>query len=278
LFYLSIFILIFISGVFNFGSNTGILITSCISILMIFIHEIFAVFFVPPLILILFYHSSFGRISFFKIGGLYILPVTIAFLMIYFNPGNQELMQAILDSLSTTDARNITGGIVAIGWKLEQSHNLAAQMISKGSSNIWMFYLLLNSIIAVVVTTILSRSFDEFALRIIILAWMVLAVCTSAYTGWDWGRWISIFGIGFPLLLGLTFPDTKILNEKITLSKLNFMPKLNLETLRPKIILICLILLITHLSVSTRMNHCCPHPSGLKLYSASSILGSIVPR
>ena len=107
---------------------------------------------------------------------------------------------------------------------------------------------------------------------------MVLAVCTSAYTGWDWGRWISIFGIGFPLLLGLTFPDTKILNEKITLSKLNFMPKLNLETLRPKIILICLILLITHLSVSTRMNHCCPHPSGLKLYSASSILGSIVPR
>lgn len=220
---------------------------------------------------------EFWQNFFFKIGGLYILPVTIAFLMIYFNPGNQELMQAILDSLSTTDARNITGGIVAIGWKLEQSHNLATQMISKGSANIWVFYLLLNSIIAVVVTTILSRSFYEFALRIIILAWMVLAVNISAYTGWDWGRWISILGIGFPLLLGLTLFNTTILNEITTLSKLSFMPKLNLETLKPKIILICLILLITHLSVSTRMNHCCPHPSGLKLYSTSSILGSIIP-
>jgi hypothetical protein len=254
-FYLALMLILFTHIFFNFKSKVGLITTTLISSLMILHHEIFAIFF-APIIFLLMILNCYGEKKFILRSFLiYLVPISIIFFAVFFNHGDGNNVMAILESYQGTDAANVRGGINALEMTLEQSHSLSIRMSRKGSLFPWIFFLTFSLLCCIVLTFITSYSIKILIIRLVILTWLLLSVLIAGYVGWDWGRWISMLTISYPIFLAfssfvnLSSED----HEKVNLNQtLHFNKTLYILILSSFLVLIIL------LSLTSRLPICCP--------------------
>jgi hypothetical protein len=175
-----------------------VILFSLVSVVMILHHELFFVFFSIP-IAGLFIVLALGEAKrkALLLPAAYIFFNAATFLVVILNPGDDLVVEGILGSLQNTDASEVRGGITAIGWNFEESHGLSIKMLSEGSILYWLFFLLLTAILIVNSIVTSSKSYLSALSSLAVASWLFIAAGGAAFSGWDWGRWISMLGVGF---------------------------------------------------------------------------------
>ncbi len=268
-FYVSLIAIIYSSRLFGFYSTITLVVALLLSVTMILHHELFAVFFAPVLVTLFFLkaRNMSDRRAIVR-AMLYALPLVVTFVSVFISSGSEEIKNAILKSYLGTDAEGIRAGIKAIGWSFEHSNSLSGQMFIRGSVLPWLFYMLLAMSFGVLFLTSVFRSAGQFVLGAGTLLWLVIAVLIAAFSGWDWGRWVSIFSIGCPLLFTLIM---LVARDSLSGSRFEELT-VDRSVAAPKYLKIKYVTLISFsvlfvviLAVLTRMNHCCPQQKNIHL-------------
>ena len=88
------------------------------------------------------------------------------------------------------------------------------------------------------------------------------SLLVASYSGWDWGRFISISTIGYAILLCINFSNYKIdkknnENKNFSIFKTQKVNIINLKNL----VFFAFISLLILISISITMPHCCPQKS-----------------
>ena len=264
-FYLILMFLLILKYFFPLNSYFWIITCSFLSSLMILIHELFAVFFIPVLYFIIILNISSDKKFFSKSSLIFLVPNIIVFLLVFLNNGDKEIAIAIFKSYQFTDVQNIYqvgSGIKALAWTFDQSNNLALRMINFGSIYPWLFYVTFNLFLCFILAYFLKNNFKDFLISMIILLLFMPSLLVASYAGWDWGRFISISTIGYAILLCINFSNYKI--DKNSNENKNFLifktQKVNIINLK-NLVFFAFISLLILISISITMPHCCPQKS-----------------
>ena len=265
LFYLTLMSLLLLKYIFPLNSYTWILLCTILSSLMILIHELFAVFFVPSLYFIIFLNNFNDKKFFLRSSLLYLIPTIFVFLLVFINHGSVDTVYAIFESYKSTDVQNIykvESGIKALAWSLDESHKLTLRMFKFGLIYPWFFYLFFNLFICIFLSYSLNNDFKRFLISNTILLLCILGFVVAAYSGWDWGRFISMATIGYAILICINFSTYKIEknfdeNQSFISDKFKVKKLMSFRSLFISIFIIA----ITMLSTSVTMPHCCPQKS-----------------
>ena len=265
LFYLVLMFLLLLKYFFPINSYYWIVSCSILSSLMILAHELFAVFFVPSLYFIIFLNCFYDKKFFFKTSFLFLTPTIIVFLLVFINNGDRDTIISIFESYRYTDVQNIykiQTGINALAWTLNFSHSLALKMFEFGSIYPWLFYLFFNFFICIILSYSLNFDLKSFFISITILFLVFIGLFVASYSGWDWGRFISMSAIGYAILLCINFSNFKSKkntdkNNKLIFDKLSITKFKSIRTLCIYIFVVITILS----SINITMPHCCPQKS-----------------
>lgn len=188
-------------GLFRAASAT-VLGTLCA--ILILHHEAFAVFYLPPLALCFVLHAAINadKRSWCN-AACFALPPLLACVFVLVNPGDKVIATAIIERYAGTDAESVRGGITAIGWDFDTTRNLSIRMLAEGSGLYWLTYLLSAVALAALCLACAAPPLFSHVLYWGVLIWHLVAAGVLAHVGWDWGRWISMYGIGCALLFVL---------------------------------------------------------------------------
>jgi len=265
LFYLTLMSLLLLKYIFPLNSYTWILLCTILSSLMILIHELFAVFFVPSLYFIIFLNNFNDKKFFLRSSLLYLIPTIFVFLLVFINHGSVDTVYAIFESYKSTDVQNIykvESGIKALAWSLDESHKLTLRMFKFGLIYPWFFYLFFNLFICIFLSYSLNNDLKRFLISNTILLLCILGFVVASYSGWDWGRFISMATIGYAILICINFSTYKIEknfdeNQSFISDKFKVKKLMSFRSLFISIFIIA----ITMLSTSVTMPSCCPQKS-----------------
>jgi len=265
LFYLILMSLLLLKYIFPLNSYTWIISCTILSSLMILTHELFAVYFVPSLYLIIFLNNFDNKKFLFSSSLLYLIPTTFIFLLVVINNGSVDTVKAILESYKSTDVEYLykaNSGLKALAWTFDRSHQLSLWMFEYGLIYPWFFYLFFNLFICVFLSYSLNNDLKKFLISNIFLLLSILGFVVAAYSGWDWGRFISMSTIGYAILICINFSTFKIENnfdenEKLIFDKFKIMKFMSFRCLLISILMISIVVL----SISTTMPHYGPQKS-----------------
>ena len=135
-------------------------------------------------------------------------------------------------------------------------------MFELGSIYPWFFYLFFNLFICIFLSYSLNDDLKKFLISNILLLLSFLGFVVAAYSGWDWGRFISMSTIGYAILICINFSTFKIENnfdenEKLIFDKFKIMKFMSFRCLLISILMISIVVL----SISTTMPHYGPQKS-----------------
>lgn len=230
------------------------------SVAMILHHELFFFFFSLPQFVLLYcflQKEDFRRrvqlLSFF------VAPSIAALAAVVLNPGGEQTSQRILNSYEGSDAEGLSGAIGALSWQLSDSHALSIRLAQEGSFTYWLFFVVIAVLLAAIYLIALAASGGNIFAPLVLLALGLFAMAIAMYSGWDWGRWISILTVSFYLNLRLQFELSAgaSLPRELT-SKSYSSPK--------EFFLAVAFLFLTIFSgvvaLLSQMQHCCSQPLG----------------
>ena len=265
LFYLILMSLLLLKYFFPLNSYTWIISCAILSSLMILTHELFAVYFVPSLYFIIFLNNLNNKKFLLSSSLLYLIPTIFVFLLVFINNGSVDTVKAIFESYKSTDVEylyKVGSGLKALAWTFDQSHKLSLRMFELGSIYPWFFYLFFNLFICIFLSYSLNDNLKKFLISNILLLLSILGFVVAAYSGWDWGRFISMSTIGYAILICINFSTFKIENnfdenEKLIFDKFKIMKFMSFRCLLISILMISIVVL----SISTTMPHYGPQKS-----------------
>lgn len=265
LFYLILMTLLLLKYFFPLNSYTWIITCAILSSLMILTHELFAVYFVPSLYFIIFLNNLNNKKFLLSSSLLYLIPTTFVFLLVFINNGSVDTVKAIFESYKSTDVEylyKVGSGLKALAWTFDQSHKLSLRMFELGSIYPWFFYLFFNLFICIFLSYSLNDDLKKFLISNILLLLSFLGFVVAAYSGWDWGRFISMSTIGYAILICINFSTFKIENnfdenEKLIFDKFKIIKFMSFRFLLISILMISIVVL----SISTTMPHYGPQKS-----------------
>ena len=265
LFYLILMSLLLLKYFFPLNSYTWIISCAILSSLMILTHELFAVYFVPSLYFIIFLNNFNNKKFLLSSSLLYLIPTTFVFLLVFINSGSVDTVKAIFESYKSTDVEylyKVGSGLKALAWTFDQSHKLSLRMFELGSIYPWFFYLFFNLFICIFLSYSLNDNLKKFLISNILLLLSFLGFVVAAYSGWDWGRFISMSTIGYAILICINFSTFTIENnfdenEKLIFDKFKIMKFMSFRFLLISILMISIVVL----SISTTMPHYGPQKS-----------------
>lgn len=267
-FYVALLCGIGISGWKTYYSTGVVAFNAAISVVMILIHELFAVYFVPIFVLLYLARWRPGSIASLLPTLIYALPVLVTIVLIYVNPGDSETVSQIKASYVGTDAEGIEGGINALGWTFAESNNLSLAMHAQGSVATWVFYLVISLFMCNIMLSTFATNLQSYLLGLLALSWFIIATFILAYSGWDWGRWISIVSVGFPLTTALIFVANNG-NEGGALFGFRLdrgtASRINLDAVKRAVFYISVVTLMIFIGYLTRMPLCCPQGPSLPM-------------
>jgi hypothetical protein len=222
---------------------------SLLSVLTIFTHELFFVFYVP-IIAASIYLKSMSSAPSRNLPVIYLGLCTVAFGLTVTNSGNEQVAQAILNDVRVASPDTPSGAIMALGWTFEQSSNLSQRLIEHGQFEYWLLHFLFTALSIALTMSLWAK--DKFK-RITVIGlffWLITATAISASSGWDWGRWISILTIGS--ILSLYLFDACYENEHAT--EENKQHELPAVSQAGKFVVLATLLFMQSL---TDVEHCC---------------------
>ena len=265
LFYLILMTLLLLKYFFPLNSYTWIITCAILSSLMILTHELFAVYFVPSLYFIIFLNNFNNKKFLLSSSLLYLIPTTFVFVLVFINSGSVDTVKAIFESYKSTDVEylyKVGSGLKALAWTFDQSHKLSLRMFELGSIYPWFFYLFFNLFICIFLSYSLNDDLKKFLISNILLLLSFLGFVVAAYSGWDWGRFISMSTLGYAILICINFSTFKIENnfdenEKLIFDKFKIMKFMSFRCLLISILMISIVVL----SISTTMPHYGPQKS-----------------
>jgi hypothetical protein len=249
IFYIGLMAIYFLLSNQPYISVNRLLLIAAICSILVLTHEIFYIVFCPILFFLLLQNrGETGRVTQSKIISLFIIPVSIVFILTVLFPGNIKVVEGIRSSLAGSDAKNIGGGLWAITWKLKDTLNLVSSMYIDGSIVYWVFHCIIGLGFNAIFCMLLLKRAQKDRIYYFALYWILTAIIVCACLGWDWGRWISIASIGTPLVYAVIYayqPADLSSERKDTLA------------LGQHLILVPFISLLCMWSLYTRPPHCC---------------------
>jgi hypothetical protein len=256
-FYCSLIMIIATSNRIGFYNIKTVVITTTLSVLMILHHELYAVFIVPSLLYIYLLNKDKIYLNVFT----FIIPTSLTFLIVFYYSGNASIAKGIADSYTLTHEINIGGGVTSIGWDFQRSFYLTKKMYNDGSLYYWIFHALLSMCLVLLYQFTKFKEFKEFKslqASTIISSFMILATLIAMISGWDWGRWISMYGILSIFifnLLSTSLGSIKNINHFILFNEPQSFSK---KFSRTHFITAFFLILLIFLSTNTQIMHCCP--------------------
>lgn len=259
-FYVSMFITIILSKAWGFYNIKTMVSVSLISTIMILHHEIYAFYCLPLLFLLV----SMNKDRLCKNLLIVIMPPALTFLLVLFNHGDPALSNAIRISYVNQHDLSVGGGVDAIGWVFNDSFRLSVEAAVRGSIAYWIFFFLLS--FSMVSALALSKFNKLNDLAFISLLNMLLMVATAilVISGWDWGRWVSMYGFFSIYSIYLYEISLADLKEKSVFTLVRHQTVLGADV-KYKILMLIFMILVIFLTSSTRMSHCCPQNNTIEL-------------
>jgi hypothetical protein len=264
-FYVSLIITILYAKLVGFFRLSTSIVLGLISSLMILNHELYFLYFSVPIAAIYLFAAFVENDRRRAFQGIFYLAInTAAFLLVVSNSGTPEVVSSILASYHETDARGIEGGIAAIGWNFSHSYQLSVRMVRNGSLIYYGFFMLIAFLLVIHAASVVARNPLALILSGFFVFWLLVAVAASALSGWDWGRWISMYGIGFFLLLALLKAiegqtiDSSSRAKTLEAAAAPFV-RWSSNNVRLSFVFVPVMIAI---GIMTRMSHCCPRQLG----------------
>lgn len=264
-FYVSLIITIFYAKVIGFFRPSTSIVLGFMSSLMILHHELYFLYFSVPIAVVYLFSAFVENDRRRAFQGIFYLAInTAAFLLVVSNSGTPEVVSSILASYHETDARGIKGGIAAMGWNFSHSYQLSVRMMRDGSLIYWGFFMLIAFLLVIHAAIAVAKNSFALILSAFFVFWLLLAVAASVLSGWDWGRWISMYGIGFFLLLALLKAiegqtiDSSSRAKALEAWAAPFF-RWSANNVRPSFVFVPVMIVI---GIMTRMDHCCPRQLG----------------
>ena len=250
-------LIFFSTRAFGFYNLKNILVINFFSVLMTLHHELYAVFIIPLMLLIVIL-SGVGHLL--RSMAL-IAPTFITLLLVINHSGDLSIVNLIKESYSVKFGIDVGGAIDALGWSLESTHSLSRRMITEGSLQYWLYHVIFNLVFLTIFATYKSKTVRDFFIYMTVIFTVLSVTAFAAYAGWDWGRWISMFV--FISIFFIYIASSALSNVAHT----NFFNTNNnelSERLRMQIASVMLLCLLVGLNTNVRMPHCCPHPGHLE--------------
>lgn len=260
-FYCSLILIIIISNKIGYYNIRTVVLTSILSTLMIFNHETYAFFVAPSLLFIYFLNKEKILLN----TSVFIIPSSIAFLSVFYFHGDASTAKAIENSYFVSHGiTNIGGGISAIGWEFSQSFDLSKKMYTDGSILYWFFNCLLAGCFILLYQIVKFRDGKSLRASAIISFLLISAVLIAIISGWDWGRWISIYSILSILIFNLLSISLKSINEFNYFMILNDI-KITGHCNKLNCTIAAFILFLVFLGINTKLHTCCPQKPVIEL-------------
>ena len=265
-FYNAIILIIFASIKYNFYSRKVALFTAFISVFMILHHELFAVFFSPIIFLMYLLQKKSDEKVFISPIMIYAVSTITAFSLTTYFSGNAEIVVAIKESYLEYKL-NSNGGINALAWSFSDSNALSVRMATHGSLLYWVFFFSIALTMSVLFILSAFKKNDHIAIAMLINAGLLLSTLVASYSGWDWGRWISIYSMGAILILSLLNVILSNLEyeKKYRFRESIFFDNIKSHDVKFGILIMTTSFLIFFLTLTTRISICCPQPSEIQL-------------
>lgn len=272
-FYFSLFLIIILSRTWGFYDTKTMGAISLISTIMILHHEVYVLYVLPIIFLLIMVNKD----KLYKNLLIAIFPPVITFILVFINHGDPNISTAIHNSYLNTHGLDIRGGVSSIGWTFYDSFALSLRAAIEGSIAYWIFFFLLS--FSMITMLILSKfnKITDLALVFLLNIFLILATAISVVSGWDWGRWVSMyafFSIYSIYLYEIAVSDVK---ESWSISLLNSDTVVS-KDLKYQIMFTIFITLLLYLAVNTRMNHCCPQNNAIELTVVDNIKNKVFER
>lgn len=247
---------------FGFYSVKNILVINFFSVLMTLHHELYAIFILPTMLLIV---TLTGASKFFKSIAL-IAPTFIVLVLVVNNSGDHSTANLIKESYSAKFGIDVKGAINAIGWSFEKSHNLSVRMVTEGSLRYWLYHVMVNLVFLTIFVTYKSKTVRDLFINMTIIFIVLSATVVAAFAGWDWGRWISMFV--FISIFLISIADSALSN--VVHAKFFYTSNNEIsEHLRMQIASVMLICFLVGLNANVRMSPCCPQKNHFEFVQPS---------
>ena len=262
-FYSVLGLIFFSTRAFGFYDLKNILVINFLSILMTLHHELYAIFTLPVILLIVILSGTNYLLKSIAL----IAPTFITFLLVIYHSGDTSIVKLIKESYSLKLGINVGGAVDAIGWSFETSNNLSHKMITEGSRRYWLYHVIVNLVFLTIFASYKSKTIRDFFIYMTVVFLVLSATVLAAFAGWDWGRWISMFV--FISIFSIYIVSSALSN----VAPSNFLSINNIEVserLRMQIASVILLLLLVGLNSNVRMPHCCPKPSHIEFVQPTS--------
>ena len=152
-------------------------------------------------------------------------------------------------------------------------------MLASGSSiSYWLFFFSVALTISILFILSVFKKNDHIAIAMLINLSLLFSTLIASFTGWDWGRWISMYSIGVVLMVSLL----KVILSNLEYEKIyrfregDFFDNVKLHDVKYWILIMTMIFLILFLTLTTRMSHCCPKPSNIPLISGNQAINHVL--
>lgn len=255
--------LIFVSTrIFGFFDLKNILVINFLSVLMTLHHELYAMFFLPLMLLI----ASLSGAGYLLKSIALIVPTFITLLIVTINSGDQSTANLINESYKLKYGINVGMAIYAIGWSFERSHELSLRAFTQGSLLYWLYHMVVNLIFLTIFAAYKGKTIREFFVYMAIIFIVLCVTVFAMYAGWDWGRWISM--LVFMSIFYIYIVNSALSNVDHT----NFANTLNKEMsnhFRTQIVSVMLLCFLIGLNMNVRIGICCIQPNYLEFVKTS---------
>jgi hypothetical protein len=253
---------------FGFYNLKNILIINFLSILMTLHHELYAVFTLPLMLLIVIL-SGTGYL--FKSIAL-IVPTLITLLLVINYSGDHSIASLIKESYSLKFGIDVGGAVDAVGWSYEFSHNLSRRMITEGSLRYWLYHLVVNLVFLTIFAIYKGKTVRDLFIYMAIIFIVLSATIFAMFAGWDWGRWISMFAF---ISIFFIYIASSVLSNIVHIKFFKTQNNEISDRLRMQIASVMLLCLLVGLNTNVRMGHCCTKPNNLEFVQSAKLKGLV---
>lgn len=171
-----------------------VVVLSC-TVFSILTHELFFVFFVPILTIAIYTKAKNKNEGLTPAYG-YLAISCAVFLVTFLSNGSEDIAVQIAQDVHSIEPNAPLGAITALGWTFDQSFALSNRLMDIGQVEYWIFHWGFAALSAGILLYAWATETSNSKIALALYIWMALAVGIAAISGWDWGRWISLFSIG----------------------------------------------------------------------------------
>lgn len=163
-------------------------------------HELFFVFFAPMLTIAINTKATEKNEGLTLAYG-YLAISCALFLVTFFNNGSEDIAVQIAHDVQSIEPNAPLGAIAALGWTFGQSFALSNRLMEVGQIEYWIFHWAVAATSVGILLYVWATETKRSKIALALFTWMSIAIGVAAMSGWDWGRWISLFSIGSVLCI-----------------------------------------------------------------------------